>query len=100
MASYTHNEVVNPSTTPWYLVDIGGTALSASSTLLVVPNSDGTETRVAGTGFTYAGDGTPTGGTVSSISRTNSGGGTTYETITGLSLSLVALTSQPDDGNR
>ncbi|MEH2503731.1 Ca2+-binding RTX toxin-like protein [Bradyrhizobium sp. AZCC 1578] len=101
MATYTHTATAVPSAIAWYNVTIDKNAPvgSPSSTLLVLPNSDGTETRIIGTGFTYSGS-TPTGGTISEIDRTSSGGGTIYETVTGLSLSLVALTSAPADGNR
>src|SRR5262245_28439537 len=104
MATYTHNATAVPSGIPWYTVGIGsgGTVGTPSTTLLVLANSDGTETRVIGTGFTYAVDGTPTGGTVTQIDRTISGGATVYETITGITgLTLDALTADDSTiGNR
>ena len=93
MATYTHNATAVPSGIPWYNVIIDGDnpVGTPNATLLILPNSDGTETRIMGTGFTYDDQG-ETGGTVTQIQRTNSGGGTVYETITGLNLSLVTLT--------
>src|SRR5262245_34820974 len=100
MATYTHSAFPVPSGIPWYDVTINGdTPVSASSTLLVLPNSDGTQTQIAGTNFTFdPSTGDVTGGTVNVISRTDGTGGTTYEQVTGLSLSLVAL-ANAGDGN-
>src|SRR5262245_43363850 len=102
MASYTHNVTAVPSGIQWYDVTIiDNSPVSATSTILVLSNSDGTVTRIQGTGFTYDGSGNPTGGTVTSIDRSNDAAGTTiYETVTGLSLSLVSLSSTGGVGNR
>src|SRR5260221_318490 len=84
MAVYTHPSTTYPAL-PWTDITIGGEGLvlSESATLFVILNSDGTETRLIGSGFTYDGTGHPTGGTVDTITRTSSGGGTIYEQITG-----------------
>jgi Ca2+-binding RTX toxin-like protein len=98
MATYTHHEVVASPVTPWYALVIGDeNPVSATDTLLVLLNSDGTETRIHGSDFTYDFAGNPTGGTISSIERTDAGGATVYETVTGLSLSLVALVGTSDN---
>ena len=99
MATYTHNATAVPSGIDWYNVHIGSTpAGTPTTTLLVLLNSDGTETRIIGTGFTYSG-GTPTGGTITEIDRTNSGGGTVYETVTGLNKDLGILFSFSGSGD-
>ncbi len=93
MATYTNLNQAGAPSTPWFYLTINTAApVSSSSTLLVFANSDGSQTRVIGTGFTYS-SGVPTGGTVTSITRTNVGG-TAYEQVTGLSLSLVSLAGQ------
>jgi VCBS repeat-containing protein len=85
MATYTHNEIAVPGGAQWYNVDIdGNNPVNATSTLLVLPNSDGTQTHIIGTDFTYDGDGNPTGGSVTQIDRISSDGTTVYETVTGL----------------
>jgi trimeric autotransporter adhesin len=102
MATYTHNATAVPSGIAWYNVEIGasGPVGSPTSTLIVFANSDGTETRVIGTGFTFSGS-TPTGGTVTELDRTSSGGATVYETVTSITgVTLVALLTTPDEGNR
>ena len=79
MATYTHIGSIDIGTrigsipigddwstfiAPWYNVSIGNTPVGTpTNTLLVRLNSDGTETRVIGTGYTYSGT-TPTGGTI------------------------------------
>jgi trimeric autotransporter adhesin len=116
MAIYTHNEIAVPGDASWFNVNIdGNNPITATSTLLVLRNSDGTETRIMGTDFMYDADGKPTGywsdwlgewfaGSVTQIDRTSIGGITVYETITleewGFDLVSVfaALTSTPDDG--
>lgn len=102
MATYTHNGLVGSPTTAWYNVTIDNdNPVSGNATVFVLLNSDGTFTRIIGAGFTYDGSGQPTAGTVSSIQRTNDAAGTTvYETITGLSHSLVTLATDLDSGNR
>jgi len=88
MAAYTHLEVDVPSGLPWFdMLDLVN--LSTSDTLVVLLNSDGTETRLSGSGFTFDLDGNPTGGTITGMTRTSSGGGTVYEEVTGFSVSLV-----------
>jgi Ca2+-binding RTX toxin-like protein len=94
MATYTHNEIIVPSGVAWYLLNFEG--FVGTDSLVVVSASDGTEMRIIGSDFTYDEFGFPTGGTVTQIDRTDSGGSTTYETITALNLSLVDLFSSPD----
>src|SRR4051812_12304426 len=91
MAIYTHGATAVPSGIAWYDVVPGAVVSSPTSTLIVLANSDGTETRVIGTGFTFdATTGFPTGGVVTESDRTNTGGGIIYETITGITgVSLV-----------
>ena len=61
-----------------------------SDTFVVWPNDDGTVTCIIGTGFTYDEvEGTPTGGTVTTLEHRTSFGGTLLGQITGLSHSLV-----------
>ncbi len=61
-----------------------------SDTLVVWPNEDGTVTYIIGTGFTFDEvEGTPTGGTVTTLEHRTSYGGTLLGQITGLSHSLV-----------
>ena len=102
MAIYTHNATAVPSGIAWYDVVPGAVVSAPTSTLIVLPNSDGTETRIIGTGFTFdAITGFPTGGTVTESDRTNTGGGIIYETITGISgVSLVDYANALDAGNR
>jgi hypothetical protein len=98
MATYTHHEIAVPGGAQWFNVTIdGNNHLPGTSTLLVLPNSDGTETRIIGTDFMYDDYGNPTGdwyydywsneyyffgGWVTQIDRTSMGGDTVYETIT------------------
>lgn len=99
MATYTHSATAAPSGLAWITLDVDGdNPVSSSSTLFVMTNSDGTQTRLIGTDFTYDGNGEPTGGTISEIQRTDATGATIYESVTGLSLSFVALFNLPEDG--
>jgi Ca2+-binding RTX toxin-like protein len=86
MTTYTHNEIAVPGGAQWFNVTIDGNdhSTTRTSTLLVLPNSDGTQTHIIGTNFTYDVDGNPTGGWVTQIDRTSIGGATVYETVTGL----------------
>src|SRR5262245_3554726 len=95
MAIYTHTANAVPSGLAWYNVGISSSPVEATSTLIVVQNSDGTETRLIGTGFPGP------GGNVTEIDRTSSGGGILYETITGLTgLTIGALGDALNAGNR
>ena len=102
MAIYTHNATAVPSGIAWYDVVPGAVVSAPTSTLIVLANSDGTETRIIGTGFTFdAITGFPTGGVVTESDRTNTGGGIIYETITGITgVSLVDYANALDAGNR
>ena len=102
MAIYTHSATAVPSGITWYDVVPGAVVSAPTSTLIVLANSDGTETRVIGTGFTFdAITGFPTGGAVTECDRTNTGGGIIYETITGITgVSLVDYANALDAGNR
>ena len=84
MATYTHNEIAVPGSAQWFNVTIDGNPANATSTLLALPNSDGTQTHIIGTDFTHDVEGNPTGGLVTQIDRTSSDGATVYETVTGL----------------
>ncbi|MCA6124196.1 hypothetical protein J6500_20200 [Bradyrhizobium sp. WSM 1704] len=100
MATYTHTANAVPSGIAWYNVSINTTVpVTQTGTTMVLINSDGTLTRIIGTGFTYNGT-TPTGGTISEIDRTSFDGATIHETVTGLNTSLVDLITSPNDGNR
>ena len=57
MATYTHNEVANSPTTYWGDQDI--TYVSATSSLIILQNSDGTQTRLlsSANNFTFTGSG-------------------------------------------
>src|SRR5262245_6803421 len=84
MTTYAHNEIAVPGGAQWFNANIdGNNPIIATSTLLVLPNSDGTQTHIIGTDFTYDVGGNPTGGLVTQIDRTNSDGATVYETVTG-----------------
>jgi hypothetical protein len=96
MTTYTNtrNEIAVPGGAQWFNVAIdGNNPVIATSTLLVLPNSDGTETHIIGTDFTYDVDGNPTGGWVTQIDRTSSDGAMVYETVT--ELEPVYLTYLP-----
>src|SRR5262245_55276833 len=94
MAVYTHTATAVPSGVAWYDVGISSTPVEATSTLIVVQNSDGTETRLIGTGLPG-----PTG-IVAEMQRTSSGGGTVYETITGITgVTIGALGDALNAGN-
>ena len=99
MATYTHGAIYPPSGIPWFDVEILGDDPTAqyTPTLIIIPNSDGTQTRLIGNGF--AGGNNPTAGTITQVQRTNAAGTTIYESITGLNHSLVALFSLPGEGN-
>ena len=119
MATYTHHEIAVPGGVQWFNVTIdGNNPITRTSTLFVLPNSDGTETHIIGTDFMYDADGKPTGywyydpwfgdsywvgGWITQIDRTSSDGATVYETIIPdldpVSV-FAALTSTPNDGNR
>ena len=101
MAIYTHNATAVPSGIAWYNVVPLNVVVLPTSTLIVLANSDGTETRIIGTGFTFDAAGFATGGTVTEFDRTNTGGGIIYETITSISgVSLVDYSSALGAGNR
>jgi trimeric autotransporter adhesin len=92
MATYTHAANAVPYRVAWYDVEFQF-LVDVTSTLIVLQNSDGTETRIIGTGFPGF------GGTVTEIDRTSRGGGTLYETVTGITgVSLGALGDALDAG--
>jgi trimeric autotransporter adhesin len=92
MATYTHTANAVSYRVAWYDVELQF-LVDVTSTLIVLHNSDGTETRIIGTGFPGS------GGTVTEIDRTSSGGGTLYETVTGITgVSLGALGDALDAG--
>lgn len=92
MATYTHSTTAAPSGLAWVTLTVDGdNPVTQSSTEFFMPNSDGTQTRITGTGFTFDGNGEPTGGTITQIQRTDVTGTIVYETITDLNLSLVDL---------
>jgi trimeric autotransporter adhesin len=94
MAIYTHTATAVPSRVAWYDV-VFQTVLESTSTLIVVQNSDGTETRLIGTGLPGP------GGIVTEMDRTSGGGGTLYETITGMTgVTIGALGDALNAGNR
>ena len=53
MAIYTHLEVDVPSGARWLDVLNRGNRQFFDSTLIVLLNSDGTDTRISGSGFTF-----------------------------------------------
>ncbi|MBR0873144.1 hypothetical protein JQ633_22500, partial [Bradyrhizobium tropiciagri] len=96
MATYTHTATAVPSGIAWYNVSINTVVpVTQTSTSMVLINSDGTLTRIIGTGFTYNGT-TPTGGTISEIDRINFDQTVVHETVTGLSASLVDVVTSPN----
>ncbi|MFM9848914.1 MAG: calcium-binding protein [Hyphomicrobiaceae bacterium] len=94
MAVYTHFEVAVPGGQFWFDLKVafdpdgpGGLepVISSSPGLVVLRNSDGTETRLfsASNNFVYDPVTDTLTGTITSATRTSSGGGTVYEQITG-----------------
>src|SRR5262245_11145416 len=102
MAVYTHSATAVPSDIAWYNVVPQAVAIAPTSILLVIANSDGTETRIIGTGFTFdAITGDPTGGVVTGVDRTSAAGGTVFETVTGVTgVSLFNFLNALDTDNR
>ena len=98
MAIYTHNEVANSPGTFWAGLD--AFIASISSTQVVLVNTDGTRTRLTGTGFTGtvgstpAAPGTLTAGSITAMSRTNVAGSVVFETIAGFVYTAVAFSSR------
>jgi Ca2+-binding RTX toxin-like protein len=101
MVAYAHLEVPGSPLTEWFELDLG-VILTAESGLIVFQNSDGTETRLtsAANDFAYDAESGVLTGTISSMSRTDSGGVTTYETVSGLSLSAFSFHQAADNGAR
>jgi hypothetical protein len=83
-ALYEHLNVAGPAGPAWFDLEVGGDTGPSffSPTLIVLDNlnadgsPNGTETRVYGSGFSVDGLGVPTGGTVTSVERTDTGGAT------------------------
>jgi Ca2+-binding RTX toxin-like protein len=100
MATYSHPSTTYPAL-PWIDVLIGNNnPIIASGTELAFTLADGTEVHILGVGFTYDGNGNPTGGTVGSITRTTAGGGTVIEQVTGVTgVTLVALVASVSGGS-
>jgi Ca2+-binding RTX toxin-like protein len=87
MAQYTHLEIPGSPATPW--ADIGSAELAnVTAHDVVFHNADGSETWLTSATDDFALDPvTDTlSGSVSQIARTDAGGFTTYETITGIDL--------------
>ncbi len=77
---------------PWYQIDMDSSLPVASftPTLFVIPNTDGTLTKIYGTGLALDPvEGNPISGTVTKIERTSGDGVTVYTSINGLNLPLV-----------
>ncbi len=73
----------------WGDVVQDGDVLVATSTLLVIENSDLTETHYIGTGFTYDAMGNVTGGTMNTMEHRTAGGGTLLGQSLGHNHSMV-----------
>src|SRR5262245_25677614 len=100
MAIYTHNEVAGSPATYWG--DIDATFVSATGTLVVLNNSDGSQTRLSGTGITFTGSGsgiTLTGGSITSMTRTDATGIVVYEQVTGLGYAATAFQGHVSEPN-
>lgn len=100
MATYTHLEAANSPAATW--ADLDAIYFGASSTLVVLTNTDGTLTNLVGSGFTFTGSGSGivlTGGTITELGRTNAAGTTLYEQITALSYAATAFQSHISDPN-
>ncbi|MFK7903339.1 MAG: hypothetical protein AB8B49_10920, partial [Nitratireductor sp.] len=70
--------------------DFNGTVASSSATSMVITNSDGSQTRISGTGLTYSA-GELTGGTVTGFDRYETATSTVLISYTGLSLSAATM---------
>ena len=92
MATYTHFETANSPTYAWQ--GYVGDSYTATSSQVIITNTDGTLTKLLGS-FTVAG-GVVTGGTITSMLHTNSNQAVTYESITGASADAAAFLSAPD----
>src|SRR5262245_22990882 len=100
MATYTHNEVAGSPATYWG--DIDATFVSATGTLVVLNNTDGSQTRLSGAGITFTGSGsgiTLTGGIITSMARTDATGVVIYEQITGLGYAATAFQGHVSEAN-
>src|SRR5262245_28700743 len=100
MAIYTHNEVAGSPSTYWG--DIDASFVSATGTLVVLNNTDGSQTRLGGTGITFTGSGsgiTLTGGSITSMARTDAAGVVIYEQITGLGYAATAFQGHVSEAN-
>ena len=87
MATYTHFEVANSPTYDW--AEELGTDYVANSSQVAITNDDGTLTWLLGS-FSVSG-GVVTGGTITSMLRTDSGAAVTYENITAISTDATAF---------
>jgi hypothetical protein len=100
MAIYTHQPVAGSPTTYWG--DLDATYISASSTFVVLANTDGSDTTLVGSGFTFTGSGSSivlTGGTITGIGRTDSAVSTLYEQITTFSYAATSFQSHMSEPN-
>src|ERR1043166_2654516 len=102
MAVYTHLEVVGSPTGYWG--DQDATFVGGNSGVVVLTNTDGSQTRLfsSNNDFTFVPSGGTfvlTGGTITSMTRTNADDTTTYEQITGLNYPATSFQGHMNDSN-
>ena len=67
-----------------------GPATTATTTEYIIPQSDGVSSlRITGTGFTYDGNGIPTGGTISTVELIINANGNALSTMTNMHVSMA-----------
>jgi Ca2+-binding RTX toxin-like protein len=97
MATYTHNEIPDPTAFAW--IEVTAVITSITATQVILANSDGTFTILTGSGFAgTAGSGGSTGtltaGTITSTGRSATAGGAFIETITGFTYAATAFSAR------
>jgi Ca2+-binding RTX toxin-like protein len=92
MASYTHFEIPASPLAPWYFMTFDA-LLSVSANTVVFQNSDGAETRLLSAANDFAFDPVTNtlSGNVNEMMRTDVGGVTTYEAVTGLDMTAATF---------
>jgi serralysin len=98
-SNYTNLGVAGAPTIPWFAVEMGGEdgPVSFSPTLIELPNSDGSLTRIIGSGFALdETEGLPIAGTVTRIERTDAANTVVYEVVTHLTFPFANFASEDD----
>src|SRR5437762_2043602 len=82
---------------PLYWGDVDASITSTTNNLVVLTNTDGSQTRLRGTNFVQT-QATLTGGTITSMERTDTAG-TISEQITGLNYSATSFSGHLGEPN-